>query len=52
MLEKMGGFFKVGMTGSIHFPFGTYFPHDIIIFPLGYKIEKKIHNSHVVFFSA
>ena len=26
---------------------GNYFPHDIIIFPLDYKIGGEIHNLHV-----
>ena len=32
---------------------GNDFPHNIIIFLLGYKIEEKIHNFYVffVFFS-
>ena len=35
----------MGVAGSVHFP---WFPHDIIIFPLGYKIKGK--NSQLAHF--
>ena len=38
----------MGVAGGVHiFSMGNYFPHDIIIFPLGYKIGKLFHNLHV-----
>ena len=33
----------MGVAGSVHFPWEIIFLNDIIV-PLGYKIEKKIHN--------
>ena len=37
--EKVGGFLKRGCGRQRTFSMGNYFPHDIIIFPLGYKIK-------------
>ena len=37
--EKVGGFLKSGCDRQRIFSMGNHFPHDIIIFPLGYKIE-------------
>ena len=45
MLGEKGGIFKSGCGRWCTFSVGNYFLHDIIIFPLGYKI--KIHNLHV-----
>ena len=38
--KTMGVVLKVGMAGAIHFSVGHHILHDIIFFPLGYKIEK------------
>ena len=40
MLKKNGRDLKSGCVRWYTFSVGNYFPHDIIIFPLNYKIEK------------
>ena len=50
-MESGRVFFNVGMADSVHFSVGHPLLHNIIFFPLDYKLKKN-YNLHVVFFAA